>query len=98
MREDVLGIDMEVFDVFDDLLQAGGDGKAVAVRIVAVKSVEDHSFIGILGIKITLHHGQFIEIRQQRQVAFTHNTFSLCTIPYRCRHYSNKGRKTQIFC
>ena len=29
---------MEVFDVFDDLLQAGGDGKAVAVGIVAVKS------------------------------------------------------------
>ena len=88
----------EVFDIVDDLLQPGGDGKAVAVWIVAVKGVEDHSFIGVLGIKITLHHGQFIEIRQQRQVAFTHNTFSLCTIPYRCRHYSNKGRKTQIFC
>lgn len=45
----------------------GGDGKAVAVGIVAVKSVKDHSFIGVLGIKITLHHGQFIEIRQQCQ-------------------------------
>ena len=67
---------MQVVQIFDHLLQAGADGVAVAVGIVAVEGVEDHRLIGILLLKIPLHHGELIKIGQQSKVSFVHNCSS----------------------
>ena len=55
-----------------DLIQTGGDGISVAVRIGTEECVENNGFIGVLRMKIALHHGQFIKIRKQSQILSTH--------------------------
>ena len=69
---------MEVFHVVDHLLQTGGDGKTVSVGIGAEERVEDHGLVGILSMKIALHHGKLIQIRQQGEVSLAHNNRSPC--------------------
>ena len=64
---------VKIPDIFNDLLQACRDGVGSVTGIFAVKSVEDHGLIrGIF--KITLHHGQLIEICQQGQILCSHGS------------------------
>src|SRR5699024_11053903 len=75
---DILLVKMEVFHVVDHLLQTGGDGKTVSVGIGAEERVEDHGLVGIFSMKIALHHGKLIQIRQQGEVSLAHNNRSPC--------------------
>lgn len=65
---DVLRGEMKVLNVFDDLLQTGGDGKAAIVRHVAVKHVEIADLILHPADKVAVAHRQFIEIAEHRHV------------------------------
>ena len=56
--------EVQVFDIVDQLLQTGANRVAVALRIVAVKHVEDDSLIDILIFKIALHHREFVQVCQ----------------------------------
>ena len=73
---DIFFLKGQVSDIVDDLVEAGCDGEAAAGGILPVKDVEDYSFI-VLVFEITLHHGQFVEVRQQSQPHGTHNIHAL---------------------
>ena len=60
----VAAVKTQVPDVFNHLLQPGADGKAIAVGIGAVEHVKDYGLVGVLFLKISLHHGQFIQVCQ----------------------------------
>ena len=64
----------KIFDVIDDLFKTCSDGLAAVTGIFPVKSIEDDFFF-VLGFKISLHHGQLIEIRQQCQIHCTHSNY-----------------------
>ena len=51
---------MQIFQVFDHLLQTGADGITVIAWVAAVKCIENDGFVGILFLKVALHHGQFV--------------------------------------
>ena len=62
---------MKIFYIFNHLLQPGGNGETAAAGVGAVKHIEDDSLVcGVF--EIPLHHGQFIEIREQGQVCCSH--------------------------
>ena len=69
---DIILFKMQIFNIFDDLLQTGTDRVAAPYRVAAVKCIENDGFIGILFLKISLHHSQLIEICQQSKITFTH--------------------------
>ena len=70
LREGVLGaqvgnvllVEVEVPDVGDHLLQAGGNGEAAAVGDTAEKDIEIADLIGHAGLKIAVAHGQLVEV------------------------------------
>ena len=64
---------MKFFDIFDQLFQPCCNGIAAVTGIVAVKSIKNNGFVAVLVFEITLHHGEFIEIREQSQVLPVHN-------------------------
>ena len=67
---------MKLFDIFDGLFQTCGNGIAVSAGVVSVKKIEyNFSFVRTC-FKITLHHGQLIQVRQQRQISTFHFKFS----------------------
>ena len=61
---DIAFIEMKIPDIFNHLIQSGADGKPVSVRIVPVKHIENDGFIGVFFFKISLHHGQLIQVGQ----------------------------------
>ena len=57
----------QILDVLDDLIQSAGDGITVATGIFAVKRVKDgDTFLAFF--EITLHHCQFVEVCQKREI------------------------------
>ena len=52
---------MQIFDIVYDLVQPCRYGKSIAAWIRPVKRVKDHGLLHRI-FKISLHHGQFIEI------------------------------------
>ena len=73
---DIIGSEMKIPDVLDYLLQSGHDSVTAIAGIAAVKHVKDHDLVRWI-FKITLHHGQFVQIRQQGQIHSAHSMFSL---------------------
>ena len=73
---------MEIFDVVDDLLQTGRDGKAAAVGALTEKDVKVADPVGKAGFKVAVAHGQLIKIAEHGQVEFfflrhkRHSSFS----------------------
>ena len=67
---DVLRLEVEVLDVLNDLLQARGNGVAALVGDTAEEEVKVGDAILIAGLKISVAHGQLIEIAQHGHVQF----------------------------
>ena len=61
----VLLVEAQVLNVLDDLLQAGGNGKAAPVGHGAEKNVEVADLIRHAGLKIAVGHGELVEIAEQ---------------------------------
>mgnify|MGYP000370404057 CR=1 FL=1 len=85
---DVLGIEMEILDVFDDLLQPGCDGEAASVGHIAEEHVEVADLVGIpLRLKVAVAHGQFVKITQKCVVHvflhLFHNLYRFSTVIWR---------------
>ena len=59
---DIAFIKMQVSDIFDHLLKACTDGKPVAMGIGTVEHVKDNGLVGVLFLKIALHHSQLIQV------------------------------------
>ena len=72
----VAGLEGQVLDIVDDLVEAGRDGEAAAGGIFPVKDVEDDGFIGLV-LKVALHHGQLVEVCQQGQSHGAHSFHAL---------------------
>ena len=62
---------MQILDVVDDLRLTCADGITAVAGIVAVEGVKDDNIL-IMIFKISLHHGQLIEICEQGKVQCTH--------------------------
>ena len=67
----VLLAEMQVFDIFHDLLQPGGDREAAVVRHVAVKEVEIRYPVLEPRLEIAVAHRQLIKIAEHRVVRST---------------------------
>ena len=65
---DVLLRKGKVLQIIDELLDAGHDGKAAAVRHLSEKHIEITDRILKAACKITVRHRDFVEIRQHGQV------------------------------
>ena len=68
----VLVGEMQVFDVFDHLLQSRTDRIAAVLRVGPVKHVENDGLVHARILKVSLHHCQFVQICQKREVS--HNS------------------------
>ena len=55
--------EMKVFDIVDDLIQAGAYRIAPVSRVFAVEGIKNGNVM-VGGFEIALHHGHFIEIGQ----------------------------------
>ena len=73
---DVLRGEVQLVQVFHQLLHAAHDGVAAPEGVVAEKRVKDDGLVLILVLEIALHHGQLIEIREQSQVLTIHSFLS----------------------
>ncbi len=71
---DVLCREVQIFNVSDKLFNAAHDRIAAAERIVAEKRVENNGFVFNLVLEIALHHREFVQIGEQRQVLSVHFT------------------------
>ena len=60
----ILLFKVEIFYIFDHLLQSRTDGKSVSVGIISVEGVKDDHLVGILLVKIALHHGKLVQVCQ----------------------------------
>ena len=65
---DIVLIKVEVLDVIDQLLQACGNGKAAAVGHIAEENIEIGNSILVTSLKITVAHGQLIEIAEHGHI------------------------------
>ena len=65
---------IQVLDIIDDLFQSCHDRVPALVGVVAEKHVE-YDVLIILGLEVSLHHGQFIQVGKQRKVLCAHNYF-----------------------
>ena len=73
-KEAIEAAGVKAVDSQDDLFKTCSDGIAAVTGIFPVKSIEDDFFF-VLGFKISLHHGQLIEISQQCQIHCTHSDY-----------------------
>lgn len=64
---EVVLVHLEVLDVFENDIDARGDGIAPIEGVFAEEEVEDRFAIGHLVFPIAVGHGQFIEVCQQTQ-------------------------------
>ena len=55
---------MEILNIFDDLLQPCADCEAVSIRIASVEGIENDSLIGVLLVKLALHHSELVQVCQ----------------------------------
>ena len=58
----IVGVEMQVTDVLDRLLQTCGDGKAAVVGVLAVENVEVGDAVGHTVFKIAVAHRKLVEI------------------------------------
>ena len=63
---------MQVFHIFNHLLQPCADGIARFHRIIPVKGVKYNRFITVHVFKIALHHRQFVEIGHKGKIPRFH--------------------------
>ena len=68
---DVLLSKRKAINKFDDLLQAGIDGKATVFRHTAEKDIEYGDLLLDTCMEVPIHHGILIIVGKQGQVAFT---------------------------
>lgn len=61
----------QILNIFNYLLQSCTDSKTASAWVITVKHVEYDSLVSWV-LKIPLHHGKFIEIREQSQVICSH--------------------------
>ena len=57
--------EVQLFDIFYQLFNTAHDRITAAKGIVPEECVEDHGIVLFLILKVSLHHGQFIEICEQ---------------------------------
>ena len=69
---DVIIGEVQLLDVFHDLLQAGRDGKAAAVRHGTVEYVKHHILLVEAVAEITVAHRDLIKVKEHGQIAFRH--------------------------
>ena len=60
----------QVFQVIDDLVDAGQDGVAPPIRDLPEKHIEISDLVRHAGFEIAISHGQFVEIGQHGQILF----------------------------
>ena len=70
---DILLAEMQLLDVFDQLFGSAHDRIAAAEGIGSEERVEDNRIVLFLILKISLHHGELIQICEQCQVLSVHN-------------------------
>ena len=61
----------QILNIFNYLLQSCTDSKTASAWVITVKHVEYDSLVSWV-LKIPLHHGKFIKIREQSQVICSH--------------------------
>ena len=59
---------MQFLNVVNDLLQTGRNGEAAAIRTLAVEHIKVSNAILITLFKITVGHGQLIEVTKHGQI------------------------------
>ena len=64
----VLGLEMQVLNVVNDLLKTCADGKAAHVGILAVKHIKIGDFILHVVVEISVAHRQLVIIAQHGQI------------------------------
>lgn len=64
---------MQLIQILDELFDAAHDGISAPEGILAEKGIEHDGLVLVLVLEVALHHGQFIEIREQSQVLTIHN-------------------------
>ena len=65
---DVIFCEVQALDILHDLLEAGGDGEAALVRHAAEKYVKIRDAVLEAALKITVAHGQLVEVAEHSQV------------------------------
>ena len=65
---DVLGGEVQILDILDDLLQTGRDGEAAVVRHVAVKDVKIADLILHPADEVAVAHGQLVKIAEHGHI------------------------------
>ena len=66
----VLVGEFQIIHGFDELLQAGHDGVAAAIRHTTEEHIKDGNLVLIAFIQISGGHRQLVEVRHRRQIAF----------------------------
>ena len=66
----VLLVEMEVFDIVDQLAETGADGEAALVRHIPEEHVKIGDLVLAARLKISVAHGQLIKIAEHRHVQF----------------------------
>ena len=74
--------EMQVFNIFNDLLKPGADGITGFHRVIPVKGVENNRFVPVHIPEISLHHRQFIQIGHEGEIACLHEAFPFLCISY----------------
>ena len=64
----ILSAEVQILDVIDDLLQASGDGKTAAIGAATIKQIEISDAILVTLFKVTVCHGQFVEVHEHGHV------------------------------
>ena len=67
---DVLLVEVELLDVADDLLETGCDAEAAAVGAAPEEEVKVGDAVAVTVLKITVCHGQLVEVAEHGQVQF----------------------------
>ena len=64
----ILGIEMQFLNVVDDLFQTGSNGKTAAIGTLTIEHIEISNAFLVTFLKITVGHGQLIEVAEHGQI------------------------------
>ena len=92
---DVLRFKMDIFDIFDDLLQSGKNRKASLIRVFPVEHIKRDLLLGVFLQEITVCHGQLVEVHHHCDIACFILFFHFCLLPGISRNRTSSGSSLQ---